>query len=235
MTQTSPSRQAFCISDSPSLFVPEWEEPVLARAMLSLVPAPMPTVHYVGAAKGDQPDRLLAFYNLAERIGFRPRTLNLFAPLTDDPALFFEGADIIYVDGGSTRNLLALLREWRADEAIRRAYDRGVLLAGASAGANMMFDWGMTDSVRTRIDPIAGLGILRGTIGVHHNANPLRPTAFSAFLRDPRATAPAFVIDDGVALHFVNGVHAGTYRRREGAKWACYGTDPQEAADRPAH
>jgi peptidase E len=215
----APLRQAFCISDSPSLFVPEWEEPLLARALVALAPRPEPTICYVGAAKGDHPDRLLAFYNLAERVGFRPRTLNLFTPLTDDPDQYFDAADIIYVDGGSTRNLLALLREWGADDAIRKAYDQGVVLAGASAGANMMFDWGLTDSVRSRIDPIAGLGIVPGTIGVHHDTHPLRPTAFQAFLHDPRATGPAFAIDDGVALHFVDGVHVGACRRREGAGW----------------
>lgn len=213
-------RQAFCISDSPSLFVPEWEEPTLARALLALAARAAPTICYVGAAKGDHPDRLLGFYNLAERLGFRPRTLNLFSPLTDDPDQYFDGVDVIYVDGGSTRNLMALLREWRADEAIRKAYDRGVVLAGASAGANMMFDWGLTDSVRSRIDPIAGLGILPGTIGVHHDAHPLRPSAFAVFLQDPRASGPAFAIDDGVALHFVDGRHVGTYFRREGARWA---------------
>lgn len=231
MHPSSPARQAFCISDSQSLFVPEWEEPLLARAMAGLAPSPAPTICYVGAAKGDHPDRLLGFYRLAERIGFRPSTLNLFTPLTDDPDAFFAGADIVYVDGGSTRNLLALLREWGADCALRHAYDRGVVLAGASAGANMIFEWGLTDSVRTRIDPIAGLGILPGTISVHHDANPLRPAAYEAFLTDRRATGPAFSIDDGVALHFVDGAHVGTWKRREGAGWTrrAVGAEPAAA------
>ncbi|MDZ3833291.1 MAG: Type 1 glutamine amidotransferase-like domain-containing protein [Sphingopyxis sp.] len=214
------SRQAFCISDSPSLFVPEWEEPLLARALVALALRTSPTICYVGAAKGDHPDRRLAFYQLAERVNFRPRALNLFTPLTDNPDEYFADADIVYVDGGSTRNLMVLLREWRADQALRDAYDRGVILAGASAGTNMMFEWGLTDSVRTRIDPIAGLGLLPGTVGIHHDANAHRPAAFEAFLKDPRATGPAFSIDDGVALHFVDGEHVGTWKRHQGADWA---------------
>ena len=221
MPATPPVRQAFCISDSPALFVPEWEEPVLARALVALAPKASPAICYVGAAKGDQPDRILAFYQLAQRVGFIPRTLNLFAPTTDDPDAYFTGADIIYVDGGSTRNLMALLREWGADSAIRSAYYRGVVIAGASAGANMMFEWGLTDSVRTRIDPIAGLGILPGTIGVHHDSHPRRPAALAAFLKDRRATGPIFTMDDGVALHFVDGEHTGTCKRREDAGWTC--------------
>jgi peptidase E len=219
MPATPPARQAFCISDSASLFVPEWEEPLLARALVALTPKASPTVCYVGAAKGDQPERILAFYQLAQRVGFTPGTLNLFTLTTDDPDAYFADADIIYVDGGSTRNLMVLLREWGADRAIRSAYDRGVVLAGASAGANMMFEWGLTDSVRTRIDPIAGLGILPGTIGIHHDSHPRRPEALAAFLDDPRATGPVFTIDDGVALHFLEGRHAGTCKRRENAGW----------------
>jgi peptidase E len=219
MLATPPVRQAFCISDSPSLFVPEWEEPMLARALVALTPKASPTVCYVGAAKGDHPERILAFYQLAQRVGFTPRTLNLFTPTTDDPDAYFADTDIIYVDGGSTRNLMVLLREWGADSAIRDAYDRGIVIAGASAGTNMMFEWGLTDSVRTRIDPIAGLGLLRGTIGIHHDSHPRRPAALAAFRDDPRATGPVFTMDDGVALHFVDGGHVGTCKRREDAEW----------------
>ena len=206
-------KQCFCISDSASFFVPEWEKPILGNAMLALVDMEKPRVCYIGAAKGDCAQRALAFYRFADRLGFIPHVLSLFDLKSDDFSAFFKGVDVIFVDGGSTRNLLALLREWGIDRHIREAYENGITIAGASAGANMMFEWGLTDSVKSRLDPIAGFGLLPGTICVHHNANPMRPASFQEFLTDPRATSPVLSLEDGVALHYVDQELTKIYSR----------------------
>jgi len=54
--------------------------------------------------------------------------------------------DIIYVGGGSMRNMLAVWREHGVADATRRAWDAGVVLAGLSAGAMCWFDGGITMS-----------------------------------------------------------------------------------------
>ena len=46
-------------------------------------------------------------------------------------------------------------------------------------GANIMFEWGMTDSVKTRIEAIRGIGLLKGTISVHSDARSDRGDAAS--------------------------------------------------------
>ena len=43
--------------------------------------------------------------------------------------------DIVYVGGGSMRNLLAIWRVHGLDTILREAWERGVVLAGLSAGA----------------------------------------------------------------------------------------------------
>ena len=46
--------------------------------------------------------------------------------------------DVIYVGGGSMRNLLAIWQVHGLDRMLRDAWERGVVLAGLSAGAHVL-------------------------------------------------------------------------------------------------
>jgi peptidase E len=204
-------KQFLALSDSASLFTPSWKPPLLLNHLLALAARETPRILYVGAAKGDNPQRIAEFFSITARAKCSPRVLSFFDLTSDNPGGYFSEADIIFIDGGSTRNLLAILREWDAVVSLRNAYERGVLVAGASAGASIFFDWCMTDSVKTEIRPLAGLGILRGAICVHHNVRKDRRVQFQRFLKTDRALFPAYALDDGVALHFVNNNFAGAF------------------------
>ena len=54
--------------------------------------------------------------------------------------------DIIYVGGGDTIRLYHVFRSLHVDRYLREAYDKGVILSGASAGAMIWFSYGHTDS-----------------------------------------------------------------------------------------
>ncbi len=205
------AQQFLAISDSPSFFVQQWKEPFYLRQLKAMTGRDEPRIVFVGAANGDSVDKQVMFYKLADRVPFRPAVLSLFALNDDNPESFFAGADAIYIDGGSTRNLLALLREWGADQALRSAYADGVVIAGASAGANLMFEWGMTDSVRTRIDAVAGMGLVKGSISVHHNVRRDRQEAFKRHLGAMDDLTPSYILCDGAAIRFLNGKPAETF------------------------
>jgi peptidase E len=200
----APGRNFLAISDSSSFFVAGWKEPACLRYLVEMAGVSRPTIVFVGAANGDCANKQAQFFRLAERAAFVPRTLSLFALVDDRPETFFAGADAIYVDGGSTRNLIALMREWGADRALIDAYRAGVPVAGASAGANLMFEWGLTDSVVTRIDPIRGLGAIPGTVSVHHSTRPDRARALARHMACQPEGAPACLLDDGEFAHFRN-------------------------------
>ena len=42
--------------------------------------------------------------------------------------------------------MLAVWKEWKLDKLLMKAYNRGVVLSGVSAGAICWFDKGVTDS-----------------------------------------------------------------------------------------
>ena len=211
-------KQILAMSNSSAFFVEPPDPPCLARYLVGLTGKERPVIVHVGAANGDSSEKVSKFCDLGRRAGFDPRHLNLFALEDDNPDRFFKGADAVYVDGGSTRNLRTLLREWSADDALRRAYERGVVLSGASAGANIMFEWGMTDSVKTRIEAIRGIGLLKGTISVHSDARSDRGEALERHLRGADATYPAYALEDGTALHFEDNAFARALAIKTGAR-----------------
>ena len=118
----------------------------------------------------------------------------------------FLRADLIYVGGGNT---VFMLEEWRrsglADE-IFAAYQRGVWIAGLSAGAICWFEEMYSDSVTEgEYAMYRGLGWLKGKISPHYNE---RMLDFDAIVLYNRYSA--WGIENGAALVFEEGAPVGT-------------------------
>jgi dipeptidase E len=107
---------------------------------------------------------------------------------------------VIYVGGGSMRNLLALWREHGLDRLLRDAWERGVVLAGLSAGAMCWFEGGVTTSAGAPA-PVAGLGLLGGSLSVHADGQPARAPVYRAAVASG-VLPGGWLVDDGVALLF---------------------------------
>ena len=70
-------------------------------------------------------------------------------------------SEIIYVGGGNTLKMMIAWRKYGVDIALNKAYRRGIVLSGLSAGAICWFRYGSSDS-RKFADPSAGLIKTRG-------------------------------------------------------------------------
>ncbi len=167
-----------------------------------------PTVCFIGTASGDSEAGRARFYAGFRRFRCRPTHLPLFARTPRDLDDFVLSQDAIYVGGGNTKSLLAVWREWRLDRILRRAWERGVVLGGASAGSICWFEHGITDSIAGPLTALECLGFLAGSNCPHYDAERQRRPAFRRLIA--RGVIPCGVAaDDGVALHFV-----GTHLRR---------------------
>ncbi len=125
--------------------------------------------------------------------------------------------DVIYVGGGSTRNLLVLWREWGLDVFLREAWMSGVLLAGLSAGSICWFEEGVSDSVAAgRLEALRCLGFLPGSNCPHYDGEIERRPAYHRLLREGKLQ-PGYAVDDGAALHFIGDRLAGSVRSRPAA------------------
>ena len=82
----------------------------------------------------------------------------------------FEKADFLYVGGGNT---VYMVEQWQKTgllSYIRDAYERGVLIAGLSAGAICWFEEMYTDSlIEGEYAVYPGLGWIKGKISPHYN------------------------------------------------------------------
>jgi dipeptidase E len=134
-----------------------------------------------------------------------PCHIELFERTVDDLDAFLADVDVVYVAGGNTANLLAIWRAHGLDAAFaRRAGAGDFVVGGASAGAMCWFEGGLTDSYGTTHQPLHGaLGWLPGTFCPHFGAHERR-RSYRTMVADGDL-APGYGVDDGAALHFVDG------------------------------
>jgi peptidase E len=183
-------------------FTMEPTNPLLDDYVLSLSSAKEPRILFLPTASGDTTAQINAFHaRFANRLCV-PEYLSLFRlgevkrPLAE---IVLE-QDIVYVGGGSMRNLLAIWRAHDLDRLLEQAWRAGIVLAGLSAGAMCWFEGGITRSSGPPA-PMAGLGLLEGSLTVHADGEPERLPVWLASVRD--GTLPGgWAVDDGVGLLF---------------------------------
>jgi dipeptidase E len=185
-------------------FSMEPENPALEKYLLRQAANPRPQVCFLATASGDAESYILKFYEAFLKLDCRPSHLSLFRLPGADLEKFLLEKDILYVGGGNTRSMLALWREWGLDRILRKAYERGVVLAGISAGANCWFEECITDSVPGDLRPLPCLGFLRGSFCPHYDGEAERRPAFHRLLGENKIL-PGYAADDGAAVHFVDG------------------------------
>jgi dipeptidase E len=183
-------------------FTMEPTNPLLDDFVLSLTPAKQPRVLFLPTASGDTTAQINAFQaRFADRWCVHEH-LSLFR-LQDARRPLEEivlGQDIIYVGGGSMRNLLAIWRAHGLERLLVQAWRAGTVLAGLSAGAMCWFQAGVTRSSGPP-EAFAGLGLLDGSLTVHADGQPERLPVWLAGVRD--GTLPGgWALDDGVGLLF---------------------------------
>lgn len=160
-----------------------------------------PSVCFLATASGDADAYIVRFYAAFSKLGCRPTHLSLFRP-PEDLAAFLLSQDAIYVGGGNTKSMLALWRGWKLDIILRRAWRRGVLLGGISAGSICWFEQGLTDSLPGKLTALPCLGFLPGSNSPHYDGEPERRAAYRSLVAHGKLR-DGIAADDGVALHFV--------------------------------
>lgn len=173
----------------------------LDRFILSLAPREEPRVCFVPTASGDAALYVERFYAAFSQIPCRPSHLSLFGPPYPRlPEKLLE-QDVIYVGGGSTANMLAIWRLHGIDPILRRAWERGVVLCGISAGSLCWFEGGVTDSFGPLRALPDGLRLLPGSNCPHYDSERDRRPTYQRAIAEGLIPA-GIAADDGVALHF---------------------------------
>jgi dipeptidase E len=208
----------------------------LRAFILSLARRPHPRICFLPTAVGDHPEAVARFYRVAARMDCRPSDLPLFHREVEDLEAFLMEQDVIWVAGGNTANALAVWRVHGLDALLRRAWEAGCVMTGASAGMNCWFEASVTDSFSLkRLEGLRdGLGWLAGSACPHWDAEPMRRPVYRELVADgfPGGVAA----EDGVGLVYsrLELVEAVSWRDA-GAAWLVHrGADGSVSEERVA-
>lgn len=112
------------------------------------------------------------------------------------------GADIIYAGGGNLKFMMDTFHATGADDALRKAYDRGIILSGFSSGAMCWFDSGYDDCGKNHeFMFVKCLGILPFCYCPHFISESWR--SFEKAVTE--CGTSGIGVEDGAALIFENG------------------------------
>jgi peptidase E len=159
-----------------------------------------PRVLLLETAAGDSAANLVLRYQALSRLSCDADHLSLFTMPNQPVEEAFGRADLVWVGGGSVANLLACWRVHGVDAAVRDAWERGVVLAGVSAGSICWHVGGTTDSYGPDLRPVTdGLALLPYGNGVHYDNEEQRRPLVQSLVAD--GTLPlTYCTDDYVGL-----------------------------------
>jgi peptidase E len=180
-----------------------WEVGPLTEYAIDLagVDGRRPRVCYLATAMGDDASVIYNFYAAAQSRGFDASNLALFPmPNVADITAHLLAQDVVWVGGGSVAGLLAMWRLHGVDDAMRAAWQAGVVLTGVSAGSICWHIGGTTDSFGPDLRAVTdGLGLVPFANGVHYDSEEQRRPLFQSLIAD--GTLPAgYATDDGAGV-----------------------------------
>ncbi|MCQ2399296.1 MAG: Type 1 glutamine amidotransferase-like domain-containing protein [Clostridia bacterium] len=123
----------------------------------------------------------------------------------------FDKADMLYIGGGDTKFMLDKWKETGILSLILDAYERGVIIAGLSAGAicwfeNMYTDYDLMRNEEGEYKLLDGLGVLKGLCSPHYD---LREKDYHEKIVD-NGLKEGYGIENDSALLFINGELKGS-------------------------
>jgi peptidase E len=193
-------------------------DPALDELVLRVTQRARPRVCLLPTAGGDSEHQIRRFYETYDDRLCEPSHISLFRlgrePIPLRQHLLSQHA--IYVGGGSMVNLLAIWRAQGLDVILREAWERGVVLAGLSAGSMCWFEYGVSTG-SGRPAPARGLGFLPGSSSVHHDSEPSRRPVYLEAVRAGEIP-PGYAADDGAALIFRDTTLDEVVTARPGAR-----------------
>lgn len=165
-----------------------------------------PKICFIPTASADNQDNIKYWDFICERLSIEPYTLKVWVS-SDRNAKNFEeillNMDAIVVGGGNTLNMMGIWRAQGIDTILRKALDKGIILAGGSAGSICWFQTGISDSRPTELSIVDGLSFLPYS-NCPHYTDSLKKEMYHQQIRNKQMTT-GYAMDDLSAVLFKNG------------------------------
>jgi dipeptidase E len=168
--------------------------------VLGLTGEDRPRLLWVPTASADNTEYTVWFYESFSRQA-EVSTLMTFPWPPENLREVVLEQDAICVSGGNTANMLAIWRVHGIDTLMREAWEKGIVLWGASAGMICWFEMGVTDSFGPQLEGLDCLGFLPGSACPHYDGEERRRPRYQELVAG--GLPAGIAADDGVALHYV--------------------------------
>src|SRR5687767_4590283 len=181
---------------------------IFIQYVAALTNKPNPKICFFPTASADNPYSINSWYANCEDLPVRPYVLRTFINSSPNQKAFEEtimSMDALIVGGGSPLNMLAIWKAQGIDTVLKKAYERGIILAAGSAGSLCWFTGGYTDSRPKELSLIDALGFLNYSHSPHYHAEPTRRPLYHQTILNGRLKA-GYACDDRAGLLFINGV-----------------------------
>jgi len=188
--------------------------------MAELTGKTRPRLCYLPTAAADSEAAMLAWYRTCTPLNVEPYVQASFIASTRQARSWeevFLSMDGIVVSGGNTLNQQAIWKAQGIDLALRKAWDQGIVLGGASAGSLCWFEEGTTDSRPKELSIVQCLGFLKGSHSPHYDAEPGRRPLYQKLIGSGQMK-PGYACDNDAGLYFEDNTVKRVFATRAGAK-----------------
>ena len=174
------------------------------RYMAELTGKERPRLCYLPTASADRESGIIRWYENCAPLDVVPMVQRSFiSSYSADQSWeeVFLSMDGIVVSGGNTLNQQAIWKVQGIDTVLREAWDRGIVLGGASAGSLCWFEEGTTDSRPKEVTKIECLGFLRGSHSPHYDAEAVRRPTYQRLIASGELK-PGYACDNDAGIYF---------------------------------
>jgi dipeptidase E len=174
------------------------------RYMAQLTGKPRPRICYLPTASADSPSGSIGFFRSCAPLNVEPFVQESFIASprqTQSWEEVFLSMDGIVVSGGNTLNQQAIWKAQGIDAVLRQAWDRGIVLGGASAGSLCWFEEGTTDSRPKVLTTVQCLGFLKGSHSPHYDREADRRPLYQKLIASGQMK-PGYACDNDAGIYF---------------------------------
>jgi len=202
------------------------------KYMAQLTGKTRPKVLYLPTASADRPGSFMAN---CEGLDIEPIIQNSFISSyrmdkTWEEALL--SVDAIIASGGNTLNQQAIWKAQGIDVILREAWDRGIVLGGASAGSLCWFEEGSTDSRPKALSIVKCLGFIPGSHCPHYDREAQRRPQYQGLIASGEMK-PGWACDNDAGIYFEETEVKRIVSARAGAKVYYVSAEARKAVEKP--
>ncbi len=174
------------------------------KYMAELTGKARPRICFLPSASADSAQSALGFYQSCAPLNVEPFVQNVFIESLSQKQGWDEvllSMDAIVASGGNTLNQQAIWKAQGIDAVLRTAWDRGIVLGGASAGSLCWFEEGTTDSRPKVLSIVKCLGFLPGSHSPHYDAEAGRRPLYQKLIGSGEMK-PGYACDNDAGIYF---------------------------------